>query len=205
MTPARRAYAALALALLVVVVAWVARRFEGERARAASDAAWMRSDRAEAILHARAAAMARCPGCSAPDQGYGRLHAIAKDAEARGDDVTAVTAWRAIRSATLATVVVDRSLPRRESADAEIARFERRIDAAAAATGGMASPAASEDRLRVALGSSDVSASGVFALLAVGCALFVYGALRVARAFSVRDVFTAAAGIGVAALGALFF
>lgn len=124
----RHGLPAVALALVVVVTAALARVSSGHRAVEECDAALARQDDVEAIVFARAAAEARCPGCEAPELGYARLEAIAKDAEGRGDLATAVAAWRAVRAATLATAVLDRAPARRERADAAIARLEHRIE-----------------------------------------------------------------------------
>ncbi|HEX8794524.1 MAG TPA: hypothetical protein VF765_26445 [Polyangiaceae bacterium] len=67
------------------------------------DAATQKSDWVEAIGHARAAAEAFVPGSPWPEQGWMRLEAIGHDAEARGDDETALLAYGAMRAAALAT------------------------------------------------------------------------------------------------------
>ncbi|MBN9165980.1 MAG: hypothetical protein J0I07_33840 [Myxococcales bacterium] len=201
----RHGLPAVALALVVVIAALVTRVSEGRRAVEGCDAALARQDYVEAIVLARAAAEARCPWCEAPELGFARLFAIAKDAESRGDHPTAVAAWRAVRAATLATSVIDRSPARRERADGEIARLEHRIDAATA--GSAPSPAASEERLRAALATSLVPSGIVFALLAIGGALFVIGAVRFVRArtFRVPDLVVAVAGGALAAAAVLVF
>lgn len=134
---------------------------------------------------------------------------IAKDAEDRGDDASAVAAWRAVRAATLASIVIHRAPPRRERADTEIARLEHRMAAAgAAATGGFVSPAATEERLGAALAVSSLPSASVFLSLTVGGALFLFGAARFvftrARRPRVEDVLAACAGgaiaVGVALL-----
>jgi len=203
----RTALAAAALALVVILVAWASRVQEGRRSLAAADAALQRGDPIEAIVLARATAEARCPLCEAPELGYARLYAIAKDAEGRGEDATAVAAWRAVRAATLATSILDTSPARRERADVEIARLEHRIDLAAAAAGGTPSPAAAEETLRVALTTSTVPSGTVFSLLAIGGALFAAGAFRFVRASAVRwgELAIALAGGAVAAAAVLFF
>ncbi len=203
----RRGLWAVTLAVVVVLGAWVGRVSEGRRSLEASDAAKARGDAVEAIVLARAAAEARCPWCEAPELGYARLYAIAKEAESRGDDVTAVSAWRAVRAAALGTSVVVTSTARRVRADAEIARLEHRIDAAAAAAGGARSPAAAEDRLRVALASSSVPSGTVFVLVAVGGVLFLLGAVRFTRAKSFRttELAIALSGAAVATVGILVF
>jgi len=205
--PWRRGLSAVALALVVLIAAWTSRVAEGRRSLEACDAATKRGDHVEAIVFARAAAEARCPWCDAPELGYARLYAIAKEAEGRGDDATAVAAWRAVRAAALGTSVLGTFTARRERADVEIARLEHRIDAAAAAAGGTASPAASEARLQAALATSSIPSGTVFVLVAVGGVIFLVGAIRFARAGSFRptELAMALAGAGVAALGILVF
>lgn len=211
---ASRLLAAFGVLLAVLVTAWVTRVSEGRRALAACDAAFARGDRVEAIVFARAAAEARCPGCAAPERAFTKLAAIAKDAEGRGDDLTAVSAWRAVRAATLGSVVIDTSTERRERADGEIARLEHAghmIDAAAgvASAAGRASPtrAATEERLRAALAVNTIPSAPVFVLLTLGGALFLYGALRFVRARRLRptELALSAAGGGLAVLAVLLF
>lgn len=205
----RTAFAgAVVLALVVLVIAWVGRVNEGRRALAESDAAAARQDWPEAIMAARAAAEARCPASCSSELGYARLYAIAKDAEARGDDATSFAAWRAVRSAALGTAVLDVHGARRERADVELARLGHRLDAAAAAAGAPASPAARDERLRVALATSDVASGATHLLLAIGGALFLVGAARFALAKGRRarvDLALAGAGALVAAVGVLLF
>ena len=57
----------------------------------------------EAIAHARDAAEAVVPGSPWPARGVARLEAIGHDAEARGDERTAVLAYGAMRAAAMAT------------------------------------------------------------------------------------------------------
>ena len=105
------------LSFVVLVVAWVGRIGEGNRAIADCDSARARSDWAEAVMFGRAAAEARCPAFCVSDLGFARLYAIAKDAENRADDATAFAAWRAVRAASLATAVLDVHAAKRERAD----------------------------------------------------------------------------------------
>ncbi|MBX3223726.1 MAG: hypothetical protein KF795_24650 [Labilithrix sp.] len=203
----RRGLPVVALALVVTGAAWVGRVAEGRRALAGCDEAFARGDGVEAIVLARAAAEARCPGCASPELGHARLYAIAKDAERRGDYATAVAAWRAVRAATLATSVLDAAPARRERAEAEIARIEHRIDAAAAAAGGAPSPAASEENLRAALAAPATPSGTVFLLVTVGAALFALGAARFVRARGLRptELAAALAGAALAVVAVLFF
>ena len=199
----------LAVGVLVAVLgaAWITQSADGRAALEEADHAAKKGDRVEAIASARRAAMARCPGCAAPSLAYARLESIAREAEAKADEPTALAAWRATRAATLATVVVDPEGERRTRADNEIARLEHRVDMAAAATGGQASPAATEDRVRQALAAPAVPSTFVFVILGVGGVLFALGAVRFARAKapSIPDAALALAGILGAAAGVLFF
>ena len=201
--------AQLAIGVLVAVLgtAWITQSSEGRSALDDADRAARKGERVEAIALARRAAMARCPGCSAPSLAYARLASLAREAEAKGDEPTALAAWRATRAATLATVVVDPEGGRRTQADNEIARLEHRVDMAAAAAGGHASPAATEDRVRQALAAPAVPSTFVFVILALGGAVFALGAVRFARAQRPHapDAALALAGILGAAAGVLFF
>lgn len=211
MTSIGRARALLAVALVSLVaigVAWAGRIAEGRRALADADSALERGDATEAILAARIAGEARCPGCTAPDEGFARLEKIARDAEARGDDATAFAAWRATRAALLATAVASTTSTRRAHADAEIARFAHRIDAAAVAAGATPTPAAAEDRVRAALTESDVPGAATFALIGLGGIVFLAASARFAASKtkrSVTELGLALAGAAVAAAGALLF
>jgi hypothetical protein len=68
-----------------------------------ADAAAAKSDWPLSIAHARAAAEAWVPGSPWPERGWERLEAIGHDAEARGDDETALLAYGAMRAAAFAT------------------------------------------------------------------------------------------------------
>jgi hypothetical protein len=191
------------VAVVVIVVAWGARVAEGRRAIADADAALARGDTVEAILASREAAEARCPSCGAPEAGFAKLDAIARDAELRGDDTTAFTAWRAARAASLATSRSDR----RARADAELARLGHRMDITAIVGGARPTAGAAEDRLRAALATNDVPRTTTYALLAAGALLFMYGAIRftLARAARRTEAAVAAVGIAIACAGLLLF
>lgn len=93
-----------ALVVVAVLAIVTVREWGMGRAEVAScDAAVQKSDWPEAIGHARAAAEAFVPGSPWPEQGWRRLEAIGHDAEARGDDETALLAYGAMRAAALAT------------------------------------------------------------------------------------------------------
>ncbi|MBX3230179.1 MAG: hypothetical protein KIT84_24900 [Labilithrix sp.] len=197
---------ALVLALVVLATAWWSRARDGRRSLAESSAALVRGDRVEAIVHARAAAQARCPWCEAPELGYAKLYAIARDAESKADPATAVLAWQAVRAATLTAAWLDTNDSRRERADQEIARLQHRIDAMSAAAG-TTSPAATEERLRSVLAPSPVPSTTFFAVVATGALLFALGAARSIRAKLLRaqDVALALTGGALAVVGVLSF
>lgn len=207
MSPTRRALAAFALAATVVAIAWFSRVSEGRKALAESTEALARADATTAILAARAAAEARCPGCEAPERGFSVLERIAADAEARGDDATAFAAWRAVRAASLATAVLGTQSARRTRADQELARLGHRLDVAAVAAGASPTTAASEEHLRQAGAARDVPGGSVYALLGIGGLLFLIGAARVAlgRGSRTSAVSMAVAGAAIATVAALFF
>jgi hypothetical protein len=196
------------LSVVVLLIAWVGRVGEGKRALADCDSARTRGDWPEAIMSARAAAEARCPAFCVSELGFARLYAIAKDAENRADDATSFAAWRAVRAASLAIAVLDVHAAKRERADQELARIGRRMDAAAAAAGAPASPAASEERLKATLGASNPASGTTYLLLAIGGLLFLGGAARFVTAknrFPRADLFLSLTGAAVAACGALLF
>jgi hypothetical protein len=199
---------AAAVALIVsLFAAWVARAEEGRSALADADAALASGETALAIFHARAAAEARCPGCSAPAEGYERLAQIARDAEARADDETALSAWRAVRAASLASAVLGQATRERTRADEELARLGARVARSAAAAGGPSSPAASELRLRETLAVTPNPSGTTYGLVGGGFALFLVGAVRFSRRVGRRVVDLAIVGVGsaLAGIGALFF
>jgi len=99
-----RAAALAALVVVASVAVLTARELAvGSAEVTAADAAALRSDWGDAIVHARAAAEALVPGSPWPARGWSRLEAVGHDAEARGDDPTAMLAYGAMRAAALAT------------------------------------------------------------------------------------------------------
>ena len=105
MKSARLIRAAVALAAVVAVLGIaIVREFAlGSEAVASADAAIGRLDWAAAIDESRAAAESRAPWSPWPERGAARLETIARAAEARGDPATALLAYGALRSASLAT------------------------------------------------------------------------------------------------------
>jgi uncharacterized protein CbrC (UPF0167 family) len=196
---------AMVVALVVVVVAWIGRASDGRKSLADCDAAMIRGDRVEAIVYARAAAEARCPWCSAPANGYAKLYAIAREAESKSDDLTALTAWRAVRAASLSATWFEPTEPRRERADAEIARLSHRVDVMNATAASNASPAANEEKLREVLAPNPLPSTWVFVVLSVGGVLLLVGAMRSVRALGAANLAIAATGVAVAVVGVVAF
>jgi hypothetical protein len=190
---------------VAIALAWAGRASEGKRALADADGALLRGDVTDAILAARTAAEARCPGCAAPDQGFAKLEKIARDAEARGDDATAFAAWRATRAALLATTVTGSSSARRAHADVEVARFAHRLDAAAVAAGAAPTPAAAEDKLRAGMNESELPSGMTFGLIGLGTIVFLFGAVRFVMSKKRVELGAALAGGLTATIAALLF
>ena len=203
----RSAGAALVLALVVLVAAWISRSSEGRHALAESSSALVRGDRIDAIVHARAAAEARCPLCDAPESGYAKLYAIARESESKADEGTALAAWQAVRVASLTATWLDANESRRQRADGEIARLQHRVDALNAAAGGTSSPAASEEKLREVLAPNPLPPISLFFVVGAGAILLAFGAIRSIRADVLRtqDIALAVAGGVVAVVGVVAF
>lgn len=102
MSAARAGIFAAMVVVAVVAIVTVRQVATGRAEVAMADEAAGKSDWAEAIAHARAAAEALAPGSPWPERGWLRLEAIGHDAEARGDDETALLAYGAMRAAALA-------------------------------------------------------------------------------------------------------
>lgn len=171
-----------------------------------ADAAFARGDLDAATAAARVAAEARCPTCDAPAKGFALLARIAREAEAKGDDTRAFTAFATIRAAALATTTLGGD-PRRAEAERELARLGHKIDATAALAGGAPSAAATEERLRATLATSGVPSGATFGLVAIGAVMFALGAWRLARAPGLRstDALLALGGIALATLALAVF
>ncbi len=96
----------IVVGLFVLFAVATARQFSiGADAMRESDAAMSRGEVLGALEHARLAAEARAIGSPYPERAYQRLLEIARG----GDTTASVRAWRAIRSASLATRVFGRS------------------------------------------------------------------------------------------------
>jgi hypothetical protein len=184
-----------AAGLVVVAVLGVATARElgvGQREVEAADAAAGRSEWPEAVLHARAAAEALVPGSPWPARGWTRLEAIGHDAEARGDDPTALLAYGAMRAAALAT--------RAPGAGAEAwrGRAEDGLARVAASTRSPTGPRTTSDAMLDALRGNEPPPTARLVLLAAAAAAMLGGLARLAWASSPSKARLAQA---VAALG----
>ena len=168
------------LVALLVAVATVRQVREGARAMEESDAALAAGDLPRAVAGARAAAEARVPGSPYPPRAYDRLAALARDAEARGDERVAILAWAAMRAAALETSGLgtgDATERWRAAASEGIARVGAR------SWSGPSARATSEVRpaqaaLEASLARSDLPDAATFLLLAAGGAAFFGGVAR---------------------------
>jgi hypothetical protein len=183
------ALAALSAALVLTVLA-IRQASIGRDAVAAADAASARSDWPEAVAQARTAAEAISPASPWPERGLRRLEAIAHDAEARGDDATALLAYGAMRTATLETRAAGSTGDRwRRAADEGVARV-----AASSKAMPRARPAVVADALR---GDASPSIARITAL-ALSAAATLAALARLAFASGDPRVDRAARGVAAA-------
>ena len=188
---------AAALAALVVVataaVLTVREVAVGQAEVAAADAAAARSDWGDAIVHARAAAESLVPGSPWPARGWSRLEAIGHDAEARGDDATAMLAYGAMRTAALATRAPgsgsDRWRTKAEDALARVGSYRKDVGAPQAPAGSML------DALR----ETEPPPTGTLALLALAGLAMLGGFGRLAWVAGGERPAQVVAGVGVVA------
>lgn len=172
-----RAAASVALVVVAVLAVATAREVSlGSDEVAAADAAASRSDWPEAVAHARAAAEALVPGSPWPHRGWTRLEAIGHDAEARGDDPTALLAYGAMRAAALAT----RAPVAAAGADAWRTRAEEGLARVASSTRAAAGPRTSSQAMLDALREHEPPATGTLALLAAAGLAMLGGLARLA-------------------------
>jgi hypothetical protein len=172
---------AIGVALFVVAaVVLVASRQElavGQSEVRAADEAMGRLDWADAIDHAKAAALALAPMSPWPERGGQRLRAIAHDAETRGDATVALRAYGALRAAALATAYPGFASSRwRSEAEAGLTRvvtWETGGGPAARAAGAPANETAAS--MRSALMRDTMPKAAVFAVLAASTMILLGG------------------------------
>jgi hypothetical protein len=167
--------AGLALFGLLFAVAMAHQMREGARAMTECDAALARADLTTAISRARSAAEAAAPASPYPARAYERLASIARDAEAHGNEATAIAAWSAMRAAAIET----------RSRIVDTDRWRALADQGIARVGSTTERAGAEIRptqaaLADALARDDTPPAGRLALLALAAALFFAGAARIA-------------------------
>ena len=177
MSGARSSAALAALVVIAAVAVLTVRELAvGQAEVTAADDAAARSDWGEAIGHARAAAEALVPGSPWPARGWGRLEAIGHDAEARGDDATAMLAYGAMRSAALATRAPgsgsDRWRTKAEEALSRVAAYRKEV-------GSPPTPAAS---MLDALRETEPPPTATLVLLAAAGVAMLAGLARLAWA-----------------------
>jgi hypothetical protein len=208
-----RAAGSASLARAVALAGWVAlatlaagayREIAlGRDAVAASDAAASHADWLEAIAQARAAAEAATPGSPWPERGGERLEAIAHDAEARGDDTTAVLAYGALESAARAAPTYgSRSARWRAAAEEGVRRVAAmRADTPRERPAASGSPDMSERRTEGAPAGGALAAASIAALaMGVGLAGLARGGMRPGA----RRAAAAIATAGLAVYAAVF-
>lgn len=141
----------------------------GRDSVAAADAAAAKSDWPEAIARARAAAEALVPGSPWPERGFRRLEGLGHDAEARGDDPTALLAYGAMRTAALETRAVgSRTAHWQLAAEEGLARV-------AASSKETAGARLSAESMLTALRDETAPSTGPFAVLAAASVAMISG------------------------------
>ena len=177
----------------IVVIATVRELAIGRDADLAADAAAAKSDWPEAIGRARAAAEAFVPGSPWPERGLRKLASIGHDAEARGDDPTALLAYGAMRTAALETRAAGVTNSRwRLDAEDGLARV-------AASSKDASVPRVSTETMLAALRDDAAPGGGWLAALAASSVAMIGGLARLAIAGD--DGRGARVAQGVAAVG----
>jgi hypothetical protein len=180
----------------------------GSEALLDADAAAARGDVATAIARARDAAEAAAPGSPYPRQGYARLEALARAAEAKKDEQGAIAAWGAMRAAATATSASFVGAEAwRALADGGLLRVGAAVRRDGATEGDAAGEVRpTEDTLRTALAREDAPPVGLLALLALGAAAFFSGVGRLAYAAeSIPSLRRERVALLVTAVGALLY
>lgn len=189
--------------LAVLLLATLHETRAGSRAILASDLALAAKAPDLAVAEAFDAATHIAPFSPYSEAGYSRLVSIAEDAETRGDDDLAETAWRAIRAAEVggrSPFSFDGS--RRRRAEAALARIDsRRMLVLAARSPGFVR--FDEGQLAKMHGRDPTPATTTFVMLGLG-AMLAFGAAGVlARTgFALRGR-PSLVGAGAAAVGAI--
>ncbi len=206
-TLAKRGLAGAFALLALLLFASLHEAQEGAQAMRASDAALAAKNPELAIAEAYQAAARVAPLSPWSERGFARLQAIAEDAEARGDDELAQTAWHAVRSAEVTTQGPLSGNPgRRRRAEVALGRIDaRRMLVLAARSPGLAGLAREgESALGRAHGQDATPATGGLLLLGLGAVLSMTAAAVLVRsgfALRGRPELAAVGGLLLGALG----
>jgi hypothetical protein len=138
---------ALAAAILMLLGgAWEREWSSGREAIRETDAAMSRGEVRDAVILARRAAEASVPGSPYAAMGYERLELLARSAEGQGRIDDAAFAWRAMRSAAVATLPASDSARRVDEADQGAFRVASARSLPPAVVPGVPRPALRHDR-----------------------------------------------------------
>lgn len=186
----------------VLLLATLHETREGSRALLASDVAMAAKNPDLAVAEAFDAATHVAPFSPWSEQGFTRLQSIAEDAETRGDDELAETAWRALRAAEVSTrSPFSSDGARRKRAESALARIDaRRMLVTASRSPGFVR--FEEGQLAKMHGRDPTPATTTFAVLGLGASLALGAAILLARSgFAFRGR-VSLFGAGLAAAGA---
>jgi hypothetical protein len=204
MTVGRAATLAALLVAVVVAIVSVRQLRSGRVELDLADAAAQKSDWPLAIAHARSAAESMAPGSPWPERGWARLEAMGHDAEARGDDETALLAYGAMRSAALATrAPLSSGSRRRAQAEDGLARVAASVRSGSGSAIAQTDPRAAAERMLDALRESEPPATGLLSVMALSALAMIGGLGRLA--WLGKDAARARVAQAVAALGLLTY
>jgi hypothetical protein len=208
MTARRPATLAALLVAVVLAIVTVRQLQTGRVELDLADAAAQKSDWPLSIAHARSAAESIAPGSPWPERGWSRLEAMGHDAEARGDDETALLAYGAMRSAALATRGPFSSGSRRRAqAEDGLARVAASVRSGRGIGSGSASaqtdPRAAAEGMLDALRESEPPATALLSAMALSALAMIGGLGRLA--WLGQEAARARVAQAVAALGLLTY
>jgi hypothetical protein len=147
-----------------------------------SDVALAEGDARGAIVHARTAAEAAVPFSPYPEAGYARLEEVARSAERKGDLELAGFAWRAVRSAAVATRPANAAKGRVAEADDGILRL-----AGSSLAPNLAARGSHESVIRDELSIDETPSPFLSLLITFGALALAAGLAALARAVRSRD------------------
>jgi hypothetical protein len=148
-----------------------------------SDVALAQGDARGAIVHARTAAEAAVPFSPYPQAGYERLEEVARSAEQKGDLELAGFAWRAVRSAAVATRPAGAARGRVAEANDGILRLAR----SSLASSSLATRGTHESVIRDELSIEETPSPFFSLLVTFGALAFAAGFAALSRAVRSRS------------------